>query len=587
MAQKTRQPIVSVMGHVDHGKTTLLDHIRGSTVTEREAGAITQAIGASIIPMHVIQKRCGKLLDTLGIKFTIPGLLFIDTPGHAAFTSLRKRGGSLADIVILVIDINEGVMPQTEEAIEILKQSKTPFIIAANKMDTLGGWKSSEGTLLQQVEKQEQSFITVFETRLYQIVTKLSELGLNADRFDRVSDYTKQVALIPTIARQGVGVAELLMVLMGLAQKFLEQNLKINVEGDAKASILEVAEEKGLGKTIDIILYDGTLKKGDTIVIGTLGEPVTAKIRALLEPKPLQEMMDIKSKYDHVQEVSAATGVKLSSPDFTDDIVAGMPVLGVREQTIEQAKQEVKKEVSEVLIETDEDGVIIKANNLGSLEALITLLRQEEVPIRKATIGEISKKDLAEAESVHEKDPLLSVVLGFNVGVKEKVPGTVKVITGDIIYKILEQYKEWQEAEKKKIEAKKIEGLVRPCKVQILENYVFRQSNPAIVGSEVLGGTLKTGMPLMKDGPTLTTVKEIQAEKEKLQKVEKGKQVAISLPGVTVGRQIHEGDVLYSAIPESDFRELKNLKEYLTPDEREVIKEIAQIMRKQNPVWGI
>jgi len=579
-----RQPIVSVMGHVDHGKTTLLDHIRGSTVTEREAGAITQAIGASIIPLDVVKKRCGKLLDTLDLKFTIPGLLFIDTPGHAAFTSLRKRGGNLADIVVLVIDLSEGIKAQTEEAIEILKQSKTPFIIAANKMDTLGGWHDSDGGLLQKIEKQDQAFITKFETKLYEIVTKLNELGISADRFDRVSDYTKQVALIPTIAKDGIGVPELLMVLCGLAQKYFEENLKIDISGVAKASILEVSEEKGLGKTIDVILYDGSLKKGDTIVLGTLGEPIVAKVRALLEPKPLQEMMDEKSKYENVSEVRAATGVKIASPDFTDETMAGMPVVG---GDIEKAKQEVKQEIQEVLIETDGDGIIIKANNIGSLEALINLLKLAEIPIRKATIGNIGKKDLTEAGTVSEKDPLNAVILGFNVKITEDMPTNVKVITGDIIYKILEQYQEWKEKESKRMEAKQLEGLVMPCKIKILGNYLFRQSNPLIIGAEVMAGKLKTGMPLMKDGPSLSTVKEIQADKEKVKELEKGKQAAVSLPGVTFGRQINDEDVLYSAIPEEDFRQLKKLKKHLSAEERETIKEIAVIMRKQHPVWGI
>ena len=141
-----------VLGHVDSGKTSILDKIRGTGVQGREAGGITQAIGASIIPIETIKKICGKLLDSLNIKLTLPGLLFIDTPGHAAFVNLRKRGGNLADIAILVININEGLMPQTIESINILKQYKTPFIIAVNKIDLVNGWRSQkEKSLLKSI----------------------------------------------------------------------------------------------------------------------------------------------------------------------------------------------------------------------------------------------------------------------------------------------------------------------------------------------------------------------------------------------------------------------------------------------------
>jgi len=139
-----RQPIITVLGHVDHGKTTLLDKIRKTAIAAKEAGGITQAIGTTEIPTNVIKTLCGKLLERFKIKLIISGLLFIDTPGHEAFTTLRKRGGSIADLAILVIDINEGIMPQTIESLEILKVSRIPFIIALNKIDRIKGWTSAK-----------------------------------------------------------------------------------------------------------------------------------------------------------------------------------------------------------------------------------------------------------------------------------------------------------------------------------------------------------------------------------------------------------------------------------------------------------
>ncbi len=586
-----RSPICSVLGHVDHGKSSILDKIRGTAITAKEAGGITQAIGASIIPLDTIKKICGKLLDQLKLGFTIPGLLFIDTPGHAAFTSLRKRGGSMADIAVLVIDVNEGFRPQTKEAIEILKTYKTPFVIAANKIDLLNGWQQKSPLFLQNFKQQRPETSTVLEERLYRIVGELYDtFSISSERFDRVEDYTKQIAIVPCSAKTGEGIPELIMVVTALAQKYLEQSLNLHAQDNAKGSILEVKEEKGLGITMDVILFDGTLRLGDTIVIGGLDQPIVTRVKALFEPMPLAEMRDAKSKFKPVKEVVAATGVKITAPD-TEKVIAGMPLLSCTSSQVEETKALVMSEVESVVIETDEEGLIIKADNLGSLEALINLLKGKGIPIRKATIGEITKKDIVDAESNIEKDPLLGVILAFNVRVPDELKQSskkVRIISSDVIYRLIDAYEAWKVAQAKAVEMGALDLLVRPCKMQLLRGYVFRQSNPAVVGCEILAGKARAGMPLMnKEGKGITRIKAIQQEQESISEAAKGKQVAISMDDVVVGRQINEGDILYSAIPEDHFRKLKEFKRYLSPDEIEAVKEIAQIMRKNNPVWGI
>ena len=286
-----RKVLLTVVGHVDHGKTSLLDKIRRTAVAKAEAGGITQAIGVSIIPLDTIQKICGKLLDVFKGKLTVPGLLAIDTPGHAAFTSLRKRGGSLADIAILVVDINEGFKPQTIESLEILKANKVPFVIAANKIDLINAWQYDPNkNLLDNINALDYNIQGAFEKKMYDLVNKISEFNLPAERFDRIQDYTQQIAIIPISALSGQGIPELLMVLTGLAQRFLEKNLQIEEKGFGKGTILEVKEEKGLGTTLDVILYNGSLKVGDTLIIGDVEQPIIAKIRALMEPAELSEM---------------------------------------------------------------------------------------------------------------------------------------------------------------------------------------------------------------------------------------------------------------------------------------------------------
>ncbi|MBI2146865.1 translation initiation factor IF-2 [Candidatus Woesearchaeota archaeon] len=589
-----RSPICSVLGHVDHGKSSILDKIRGTAIIAKEAGGITQSIGASMIPLSTIMKICGDLLAMLKMDLTIPGLLFIDTPGHAAFTTLRKRGGSLADIAIVVVDLNEGFKPQTIEAIDILKEYKTPFVIAANKIDLVPGWQNKHKNILQSIQLQQADAGAKVDERLYTAVGQLYDKnGMKSERFDRVDDFTKQVAIVPCSAKTGEGLPELIMVLTGLAQRFLEQHLTLSAAGQAKATILEVKEEKGMGKTIDAILYDGTLRVNDTIIIGSLGDPIVTKVRGLFEPTPLSEMRDAKTKFKPIKSAIAACGVKISAPD-TDTILSGMPirscVKGTKEE-LEETKRNIQQDVENVLIETDSEGIVIKADNIGSLEAMIKLLQDKGFTIRRAGLGDISKKDLADAESNWDQDPLQCVILGFNVHAAEDLCGQhpkVKIILSDVIYRLLDELEQWKKEHSQKVEELQLSAVVRPCKIQIMKGYVFRQNNPAVVGCEIMSGTARTGMAMMDaNGKEITTIKGMQVDKENVSEAARGKQLAISLDRVSVGRQINEGDVLYSAVPEEDFRKMKGLKKYLKPDEVEAIKEIALIRRKDSPVWGI
>jgi translation initiation factor 5B len=587
----TRSPLCVVVGHVDHGKSSILDKIRGTAIVKSEAGAITQAIGASIIPIDTIKKICGPLLEKLKINIALPGLLFIDTPGHAAFTSLRKRGGNLADIAILVVDINEGFKPQTIEAIEILKSYKTPFIVAANKLDLIAGWKAKDGAnLIENIKSQSFDVQQKLDAKLYELVAKFYELGFESERFDRLDDFTKQLALIPCSAKSGEGLAELLSILTGLAQKFLEKRLEFEEDIPGKGTILEVKEEQGLGKTLDIIIYDGTIKKGDTIVIGTTTTPIVTKVKALFEPAPLAEMRDKKAKFSNVEFAVAATGVKISAQDI-ENAISGMPVrVAKNENEIERIKEEIKQEVESILIETEKDGIIIKADTLGGLEALTNLLKEKKVKIKKAAIGNISRHDISEAESNFEKSPTEAVILGFNVELNSEIEAVipkVKVLTNKVIYKLIEDFEKWHKDAENNIEKMQLNALTRPAKILLMPNHVFRQNNPAIIGTEVLSGKIRTGMPLMKNGKQITVIKSMKDGEDHVSEAAFGKQLAVAYSNVTAGRQINEGDTLYSLISEEEFRKLKDLKEYLSKDETETLKEIAVIMREGNPMWGV
>ena len=586
--ENLRTPIVCVMGHVDHGKTSLLDLIRGSAVVAGEAGAITQHIGATEVPIDAIAEKCGN--TAMKDKFVVPGLLFIDTPGHHAFTSLRSRGGALADLAVVIVDINEGFMPQTIESLEILKRFKTPFVVAANKIDRIHGWNPESGSgFLKTYNNQAEHVKTALDTKFYELVGELYDRGFNSERYDRVSDFQRTIGIIPISAHTGEGIPDLLMILLGLAQKFLESNLHYNAEGPGEGTILEVKEEKGLGTTIDIILYDGTLRKGDTIVVGSLGEPIQTKVRAILKPRALEEIIT-EDRFEKVDSVTAAIGIKVSAPGL-DTALSGATVKVASHETLEQVVEEIKGELEDVQINTDSMGVTIKADTIGSLEALVNELQKEDIPIRKAEVGDISHRDIVEVSAI--EDPFYSVLIGFNVKLlpdaKEKAQDSdIQLFTNNVIYRLIDEYKEWSQKEKAKSEENISQMIVKPGKFLLLPGCTFRQSKPAVVGVRITGGSIKTNVQVTNDqGVVVGVVKGLQSEGENIKEAHTGMEVAMAIDGATVGRQIKENDVLFSNIPEKHAKILEHeLINTLNPDEIDTLDAFMEIRRRENPFWA-
>ncbi len=585
-----RQPIVSVLGHVDHGKTSLLDAIRKSKVASREAGAITQHIGASEVPVEVIQKICGGMLKALKIDVKIPGLLFIDTPGHEAFVNLRKRGGSIADIAVLVVDITQGFQPQTLEALSILKEYKTPFIVAANKIDLINGWiVGRDASFSESIAKQNARVQELFEEKIYELVGRLHSLGFESERFDRVKDFTKQVLIIPVSAKTGEGVSELLLYLTGISQKFLEQQLRTEVAGPGRATILEAKEERGLGKTVDVILYDGTMKKNDVIVFGTVGGASSTKVRALLKPKPLDEMRDPREKFDYVDEATAASGVKIFAPGL-DGALPGSP-LTVAAGNEEELKEKISSEIESILVKRGgSKGVLLKADTLGSVEALTRLLEAKSIPVREAGIGTVVKKDVSDTISVMNEDKFVGVIFAFNVRVnddarEELEKNKIPIFEEKIVYSLLDNYAKWREEEKLKEKEMGFDKLVLPAKIRILPDHCFRISNPAIFGVEVMRGRLKQSFEMVDDkGEFVGVVKTIQSDKESVPEAKAGERVAISMDAPTFGRTIRENDFLYSNVPKGHAKLLQEkFRAYLTEQELVLLDEILKLTGKK--VW--
>jgi len=591
-----RQPIVVVLGHVDHGKTTLLDKIRGTAVTKKEPGEITQHVGASIVPASVLRKVAEPLKKYFPrLRIEIPGLLFIDTPGHELFSNLRKRGGSVADIAILVIDVIEGFQPQTVESIEILKERRVPFIVAANKIDRIPGWKPQpDKPFLETIKLQNPSVQARLDQLIYRIVEQLYNHGFMSERLDRIKDFRRTVAIVPVSAKTGEGLPELLALLTGLVQQFMKKKL-VTSDEPGKGVILEVKEEPGLGTTIDVIIYDGVIRRGDLIVVGGKVKPIVTKVRALLMPRPLQDMRAHEGKFRAIDKAIAATGVKISAPGL-EDALAGSPVFVVpSESLVDEYLAKIREEIESIRIKTDSVGVVVKADTLGTLEALVAALRRENIPVRLADVGHVSKTDVMEASIVKRDKPEYGVILVFNVKVLPEArelaaKESVKLFINNVIYRLLEDYIDWVRKLKEMERLKVLESLVRPGKIRIIPGYIFRRSEPAIVGVEVLGGKIRPRYPLMReDGMRIGEIMQIRDRDNVLKEARVGQAVAISIKGrVLVGRHIDEGDILYTDIPKDHAKLwLTKFKNELSNDEMMVLKEIINIKKKRDPMYGL
>ncbi|MGN0177787.1 MAG: translation initiation factor IF-2 [Methanobrevibacter sp.] len=589
---KIRSPIVSVLGHVDHGKTTLLDYIRGSTIADKEAGGITQHIGATEIPNDTIEEICGNFISKLTIKDLIPGLFFIDTPGHAAFTSLRKRGGALADLAILIVDINDGFKPQTYEALNILKMYRTPFIVVANKIDRLFGWETHEGaSFSESFNQQAQSVKQDLDLKLYELVGTLHKEGFQSERFDRVSNFASQISIIPISAKSGEGIIEVLAMLLGLAQEYLTEQLEINEDAPAKGTILEIKEEVGLGLTVDSIIYDGVLRTNDEIaLINASNEVVTTKIRSILRPLPLEEMRDSKKKFRKLDEVVAAAGIKIAAPNL-DDVVSGSPLRVLSDE--EDVEEQLLKEIEDITINTEDEGLLVKADTLGSLEAVVKLLKDLNIPIREADIGDVSRRDIINSEIALTENEAHGAIIAFNVDVHSNSlddlnNSKVKLFKGDVIYQIIEDYQEWTEEIERAKKKAFYDAIVKPAKFVALPKLVFRQSKPAIIGIESISGTVKQGQILInKNGEYVGVIASMEDKGETLPSIPRGQRVAMAIKDAIVGKHFDEGDELYVDVSEKHYKFIeREFKDKLTEDEFETLYELVEIKRKNDPDWG-
>ena len=582
------------IGHVDSGKTSLLDRIRGTGVQGREAGGITQHIGASFLPTETIKETCGILYKKLEeSENKVPGLLVIDTPGHEVFTNLRSRGGSAADIAILVVDVNRGFQPQTNESLKILQNRKVPFVVALNKCDQISGWRKSESLFISQaIKDQDASIQADLDQKIYDVVGTLSILGYQSEAFYRVKDFKSEIAIVPISARSGVGIPELLSVLVGLTQQYLQKRLN-QEEKDPRGIVLEVKDEVGLGQTANIILIDGTIKKENSIVVAKRDSVVVIKPKALLLPKALDEMRDPRDKFKPITQVDAAAGLKIASPDLEGVLPGSTLYVASNKQEIEKFTKLIESEMKSVFIDTETDGVILKCDTIGSLEAIIEMLKRSQVPVAKADIGPVNRRNIIEAKAIKEKDRHLGVILSFNVKVlpdakEESEDSHIKVFEDKVIYSLIDNYNAWVEEDTANQDDAIFSELTPISKFTFLKGMVFRNNNPAVFGIRVDVGNLKHKIPFMNmSGRKVGNIHQLQLDKKTVSTAKTGDELACSVKDVTIGRQIFEEEIFYTFPPSHEAKQLlSTFMHKLSPEEQIVLNEIVEIQRAKEPAYA-
>ncbi|XP_059060284.1 eukaryotic translation initiation factor 5B [Achroia grisella] len=590
-----RAAVVCVLGHVDTGKTKILDKLRRTNVQDGEAGGITQQIGATNVPIENIKEQTKHVKGVSEILFKLPGLLIIDTPGHESFSNLRNRGSSLCDIAILVVDIMHGLEPQTIESINMLKQKKTPFIVALNKIDRLYDWQSAQRKDVRDILKMQQANTQLeFDKRSKDVILQFAEQGLNAALFYENPDPRTYVSLVPTSAVTGEGMGNLLAMIVQACEGPLHKRLVFSQQ--LLATVLEVKAIPGLGTTIDTILINGTLREGDTMVLAGTEGPIVTQIRSLLMPQPMKELR-VKNAYIEHKEVIGAQGVKIAAKELEKSIAGLNLLVAQKPDEVDVLKEEVARELKTALssIKLSERGVYVQASTLGSLEALLEFLRTSKIPYSAIRIGPVVKRDVMKASAMLEHDSQYATILAFDVKIERDAQEMadqlgVKIFAADIIYHLFDKFTAYREElkQKKREEFKHI--AVFPCKLKVLPQFVFNSRDPIVAGVMVEAGIVKEGTPICvpsKEFVELGIVTSIEVNHKQVESARKGQEVCIKIdpiPGESpkmFGRHFDETDMLISKISRAS---IDACKDYFRDD---LIKTDWQLMVELKKLFQI
>jgi translation initiation factor 5B len=477
---------------------------------------------------------------------------------------------------------------------EILKKRRVPFVVALNKIDMIPGWRHSNSQFVtEQVKAQDLSITSMLDEKIYNIVGSLSRLGYNSEGFWRVKDFTKEVAIVPVSAAKNIGVPELLAVVVGLSQQFMSKRLE-RKDGPGRGIVLEVKEEIGLGPSANLVLIEGVLKVGDMILVAKRDKAVTTKVKALLLPKPLDEMRDPRDKFKPVSEVMSAAGIKVTSPDL-EGVLAGSPLYVLDDKDQEPSLRSIVEDEirNAIFTDTNTNGIILRCDTIGSLEAIRDMLKKANVPIQKADIGHITRRDILAAAAVKEKNRYLGVVLGFNTKILEEAKReaqerTIPIFSENIIYNLVRSYTEWVEYQKEHEDSILFNEIPPICKFQFMKGFVFRRNYPAVFGAEIQIGKLRQKVNVLnEDGKKIGTIHQIQENGKPIEEAGKGEQVAVSIKEISVGRQVNEGDIFFTDLGSKEAKLLLERFYYrLAQEEKDILNTIVGIKRRKDPSYA-
>jgi translation initiation factor 5B len=550
-----------------------MDAIRNTMTAYKESGGLTQNIGVTEVPTERIKDISDDLLKKFNIDIKVPSILFIDSPGHEAFVTLRKRGASIADIAILTVDVTEGIQNQTIESIEILKSYKTPFLVALTKIDTIRGFFNiKDSSFIEFISKQPENYKQFLDEKIYKLITDFSIYGFQAERYDRVKDFTKEVAIVPLASPNGIGIKDLIVMLIGLSQRYIE----LTNSDKNSAAILEEKNVKGLGKVYDAIVYSGKLKVGDTVITTTVEGPSENKVKGIMRLIPLEESRENFGKYESLQEIEATTPIRLILQEPNAMIGTSINVF-----SNEQEKADLINQVKDAIGSTGDEskGVVVCADSLGSIDAIRKIAQAQGIAVGKTKIGEPSKIDITTA-SVNG-----GAILCFNVPVSKQTESisndySVKIISSNSIYTLFETYINFQQELKNMGLENRKKTLRLPSKFLFLKGNIFRRSGPCVFGAEILLGEIRQNYPIINaKGQRIGRILDIQSDKTKLSNAIKGDRVAISIDDAVYGRNILEDDLLYTDIELPDIIKFYDLTEDLTEDYLEALSEIRKIKK--------
>ena len=530
-----KSPICSFMGHVDAGKTSLMDVIRNTKVQEKEAGGITQSIGSSFVNIEDIVDITNVINGKFEVKPEIPGILIIDTPGHEAFNTLRERGSSLCDIAILVVDINDGVKPQTIESIKLLRDKRVPFVIAATKLDTIYNYKVTEEISLRKALKQQKKeTINMIETSMYDIQYELEKEGIKSVFYFKNKNPQKVYSIVPVSSRTKEGIADLLALMIYISQNWM--NKKITYQEEVDATIMESYQDSKHGWVLDIILKNGTINVGDKFIVCGRESSRTITVRKLLVKK---------NKLEDVKSVRASDGIRVIASNC-DNCYSGTklyPIDNNEKEVLQIANEEIDNYWKS--FDLDQIGVCIQAKTFGELDALYQLVKKDGIPIMSVSLKKLGEKDFdrikIKTDNIDDLEYNTLLYFGeldnfdkFDKVAKEK---GIKLFNSEIVYGLIDEYKKYskqclEERQKKQIASG---NAIYPCKLKIFKQHIYMKggTNNLLFGVKVLEGKLRIGSPLY-------VVKKERFEKDKIYNMKTEKEYGL---GIVTSLQKNNEDI--------------------------------------------